>query len=159
MSTTSRVALDGRGGHHGLAVHEVLLVAGSDPERGLSPEEAADRLTRYGPNVAPAIRQRGPLVRFAMQFHNPLIYVLLAALAVTVAVGEYVDAAVIAGVVLVNAVLGFVQEQRATVALAALADLTRTSARVFEEFSEPTTRIRSACSDNCCTASWRLVVA
>jgi ATPase, P-type (transporting), HAD superfamily, subfamily IC len=62
------------------------------------------------------------------QFRNPLMYVLLAAAATTLVIGHIVDAAVILGVVVVNAIVGFIQEWRAGVALAALAELTTTSA-------------------------------
>lgn len=64
--------------------------------------------------------------RFLLQFHSPLIYVLLASAAVTAVLGERVDAFVILGVVAVNAVVGFAQESRAERALAALAALTQT---------------------------------
>ncbi|MBI1376816.1 MAG: HAD-IC family P-type ATPase [Frankiales bacterium] len=116
--------------HHELPVHEVLLVLGADLETGLGEDEARERLEAYGPNSLPRRREHGPLVRLALQLHSPLVYVLLSAVVVTVAVGEYVDAAVILGVVAVNAVVGFVQEQRASAALEALADLARTRATV-----------------------------
>jgi magnesium-transporting ATPase (P-type) len=70
------------------------------------------------------------LIRFLLQFHHPLIYVLMAATAVTASLGEWVDAGVIFGVVLVNAVVGFIQESRAEAALDALASMMKTEARV-----------------------------
>jgi magnesium-transporting ATPase (P-type) len=57
------------------------------------------------------------LVRFALQFHNPLIYVLLVAGLVTFLLKDYVDAGVIAAVVIINALIGFVQEGKAEEAL------------------------------------------
>jgi cation-transporting ATPase F len=92
---------------------------GSDGAAGLSQDEATRRLTRYGPNTLAAVRVRGPLVRLLLQFHSPLIYVLLSAALITAVLGERVDAAVIAGVVVVNALVGFVQEAHAENALAA----------------------------------------
>jgi magnesium-transporting ATPase (P-type) len=79
------------------------------------------RRQRYGPNEWTRRRQRGPLLTFLLQFHQPLIYILLVATAVTLWLDEYLDAAVIFGVVLVNAIVGFVQEYRAARAIEALA--------------------------------------
>ncbi len=107
---------------------DVVRDLGGDASRGLTAAEAAARLERDGPNTLPAARGRGPLLRFLLQFNSPLIYVLLAAAAVTALVGEHVDALVILGVVIVNAVVGFVQESRAERALTALAAMARTTA-------------------------------
>ena len=117
--------------HHGLPVHEVLLLLSADPDRGLSSDEAADRLARYGPNVLPAATGGGLLLRVLRQFHDPLIYVLIAAGAITLALGEYVDSGVIFGVVVVNAILGFVQESKAEAALDSLRSMGHTQARVI----------------------------
>jgi cation-transporting ATPase F len=119
--------------HHERPVHELVLLWESDLERGLTSEEAGLRRERFGPNVLPPNARHGPLVRFLLQFHNPLIYVLLGAAAVTLAIGDLVDSAVILGVVLVNAVIGFVQEWRAGEALEALAAATRTEATVVRD--------------------------
>ena len=116
--------------HHALATHEVVLLLETDVARGLKGEEAEERRRRFGPNVLPEARRGGPLLRWRRQFHHPLIYVLLAAAAVTLALGEVVDASVILGVVLVNAVIGFVQESKAEAALDALRSMVRTDARV-----------------------------
>ncbi|MFD0689893.1 cation-translocating P-type ATPase [Actinomadura fibrosa] len=107
---------------------EVVHDFGSDASRGLASAEAAERLERDGPNVLPAARGPGPVLRFLLQFNSPLIYVLLAAAAVTALLGEHVDALVILGVVVVNAVVGFVQESRAEQALSALAAMAETTA-------------------------------
>ena len=85
--------------HHELAAHEVVLLLETDPHRGLAEAEACSRRERYGPNALPQARRAGPLARVGHQVNDPLIYVLLAAGAVTVALGEHVDAAVIFGVV------------------------------------------------------------
>ncbi|MFC5749067.1 cation-translocating P-type ATPase [Actinomadura rugatobispora] len=105
---------------------EVAEDLGTDPDLGLTSDEAAARLARHGPNVLPEARRRGPVARFLLQFHNPLIYVLLVSAVITTALGDHVDAAVILGVVVANAIVGFVQEARAERALAALAAMTRT---------------------------------
>ncbi len=87
---------------------------------GLSPAEAADRLVRFGPNRLAERKGRGPLLRFLLQFHNVLIYTLLAAAAVTATLGHWVDTGVIVGVVVINAIIGVVQEGKAEQALAAI---------------------------------------
>ena len=87
---------------------------------GLSEEEANERLSRYGENRLPEPVRRSLLVRFLYQFNNVLIYVLIAAGLITAALGHWVDATVIMGVVFVNAVIGFVQEGKAEDALKAI---------------------------------------
>ena len=87
---------------------------------GLSEAEAERRLQRHGPNRLRPPTRRGPLARFALQFHNVLIYVLLGAAAVTAALAHWVDTGVILGVVLINAVVGFIQEGNAERALDAI---------------------------------------
>lgn len=116
--------------HHGLAAREVVLLLGTDPHRGLSAAEAGERLERFGRNVLPDQGGARLLVRILRQFHNPLIYVLLVAGAITALLHEYVDSGVIFGVVIVNAVVSFIQESRAEAALQSLRALVRTEARV-----------------------------
>lgn len=119
--------------HHGLAIHEVVLLLETSPERGLTDAEAAGRLDRFGPNVLPTTVKGGPLRRLLRQFQNPLVYVLIAAGVVTLLLAEYVDSAVIFGVVVVNAVIGFLQESKAEAALDALRAMVRTEARVVRD--------------------------
>jgi len=116
---------------HEPSAEKVVISIGSDPDRGLSTEEVASRFARYGPNRLSTKRGYGPLVRFLLQFNQPLVYILLAAGAVTLALGEFVDSAVIVGVVLVNAVIGFVQEAKALTAIEALARTLVTEATVI----------------------------
>ncbi len=118
---------------HHLGIDEAVALVATDIERGLTDGEAARRLSRHGQNVLPAPRRPGPLRRLAVQFHNPLIYVLIAATAVTAALGEYVDASVIAGVVVINAAIGFIQESRAEHALEALMSIATTRAVVVRD--------------------------
>ncbi|PZV96453.1 cation-transporting ATPase F [Micromonospora phaseoli] len=116
-----------------MSAHEVVLLLETDPQRGLSSTEANRRLERYGRNVLPAAGGGGVLRRILRQFHNPLIYVLIAASVVTVFLGEYVDSAVIFAVVLINAAIGYVQESRAEAALDSLRSMVRTEARVVRD--------------------------
>jgi len=90
------------------------------PADGLDEDEAERRLAAHGPNRLPKGKQRGPLVRLLLQFHNLLIYVLIAAGVLAAAIGHGTDAIVIGLVVIANAVIGFVQEGRAERALDAI---------------------------------------
>lgn len=116
--------------HHGLPAHEVVLLLDTDPRRGLADDEAAERLGRFGPNTLPAPAAAGLPERILRQFHHPLIYVLLAAGAITAGLHEFVDSAVIFGVVLINAAVGFFQESKAEAALESLRSMVCTSAKV-----------------------------
>jgi len=104
---------------HAVPADEALqaLATGHD---GLDESEAAQRLAEHGPNLLPAAAPRSTLRRLLAQFDNLLIYVLLASAAVTLALGHGLDAAVILGVVVINAIIGFVQEGRAEKALDAI---------------------------------------
>ncbi|MFC1872228.1 cation-translocating P-type ATPase [Chloroflexota bacterium] len=97
---------------------------------GLSSEAATKRLAEYGSNEL-ARKPKTPLVMiFLRQFLSPLIYVLLAAATVSVAVGHFMDAWVIAGVLLLNAIIGSMQESRAESAMAALVQMAAPKAKV-----------------------------
>ncbi|WP_439657802.1 HAD-IC family P-type ATPase [Lentzea sp. HUAS TT2] len=119
--------------HHGLPVAEVVLLAETDSGAGLSTAQWRQRLAQLGPNELPARRGQGWVVRLLGQLHHPLIYVLLAAATITAALGEIVDASVVFGVVVVNAIIGFVQEARAERALDALTAMVRTEVTVVRD--------------------------
>jgi len=104
---------------HGLGVVETLERLDTARE-GLADAEARRRLAVHGPNSLPEAKPRSALVRFLSQFHNVLIYVLLAAGAVTALLHHWVDAGVILGVVLINAIIGYAQEGKAEDALQAI---------------------------------------
>ncbi|TDV44111.1 cation-translocating P-type ATPase [Actinophytocola oryzae] len=116
-----------------LSTVEVMAGLGVSADRGLSSTEAAGRLVRFGPNTLAPERGAGRVRRFLAQLDNPLIYVLLVAGAVTAAFGGLVDAGVIAGVVVVNAVIGYVQESRARKALDALSRMVPAEAAVVRD--------------------------
>ena len=88
--------------------------------QGLSGEEALNRLKKYGTNQLPESPPRSALIRLLTQFHNVLIYVLLASAALTAVLGHVVDTVVILAVVIVNALIGFIQEGRAEQAMLAI---------------------------------------
>ena len=105
---------------HSQEAHDVLRTLDSDPNTGLSGEEAAARLERYGKNELTREKKASPFMLFLSQFKNILSIILMVAVALSVVVGETVDAAIIAVIVLFCGVLGFVQEYRAERALDAL---------------------------------------
>ncbi|HTX43481.1 MAG TPA: cation-transporting P-type ATPase, partial [Methanocella sp.] len=90
---------------------------------GLSPDEAAERLRKYGPNVLKARKKTSPLILFFSQLNNFLIYLLIAAAVLSFMIGEALDAMVIAAIILLNAILGFVQEYKAGQSIEALRKL------------------------------------
>ncbi len=105
--------------YHALPEH-VVLERLRTTSHGLEEAEAQRRMQLYGPNRLPEPATRSVLLRFLAQFNNLLIYVLLAAAALAAVIGHFADAAVVLAVVIVNAVIGYVQEGRAEQALAAI---------------------------------------
>ena len=104
---------------YSLSPDEVLQALGSR-RAGLAATEVKERLLQYGPNQLEARKKTPPLMVFIRQFLSPLIYVLLIAAIISIIVEHYIDAWVILGVLLLNAVIGFVQETRAEKAMEAL---------------------------------------
>ena len=122
---------------HALSTQPVLEAVASSAE-GLSQDEAVARLVRHGPNHLTPPRRRGPLLRFLLQFHNVLIYVLLASAAVTALLAHWVDTAVILGVVVINVTISVLQEVRAKRKLDHIALLTRPAGTVLRDGGEQT---------------------
>ena len=116
--------------HHRSAAQAVAALA-SDTEKGLEAAEARRRAEKFGPNALTPRKGKSPLQRFLLQFHQPLVYILILAGAVTAGLGEMVDSLVILAVVLVNAVVGYIQEAKAAGALEALARSMVTEAAVL----------------------------
>ncbi|SCY97324.1 cation-transporting P-type ATPase [Microvirga guangxiensis] len=117
---------------HAGSVEATLAASDAKPE-GLSVAEVSRRLDLHGYNRMPEGKRRSALSQFLSQFHNVLIYVLLGAAAVTALLGHWVDAAVILIVVLVNAVIGFIQEGRAEQALEAIRAMISAQASVIRD--------------------------
>ncbi|MDD5174951.1 MAG: cation-transporting P-type ATPase [Sterolibacterium sp.] len=116
---------------HAMESAQVTGQVNVDPLQGLDEAEAAARLKKHGPNQPSFQPGPGLFARFLSQLTQPLILVLIAAGAVTLFLREWVDASVIFGVVLVNALVGFIQEGKAEAALAALARAVASEATVL----------------------------
>ncbi|TRZ98080.1 MAG: HAD family hydrolase [Rhodocyclaceae bacterium] len=116
---------------HALPADEALARHGVEANHGLTEEEAAARLLRHGPNSLREKTGRSALARFLNQLTEPLVMVLVGAGLVTAGLGEWVDSSVIFGVVVVNAVIGYLQEGKAEAALAALARAVATEVTVL----------------------------
>ncbi|MFZ1745212.1 MAG: cation-transporting P-type ATPase [Nitrospirales bacterium] len=99
---------------------ESVLKAVASQVGGLTPDVAAQRLALYGPNRLRPPKKQSSWQRFFAQFHNILIYILLGAGMVTAMLGHWVDTSVILGVVIINAVIGFLQEGKAERAMDAI---------------------------------------
>jgi magnesium-transporting ATPase (P-type) len=99
-----------------LSIEETLRELNST-RSGLTKEESETRFLEYGPNKLPAKKKPPPFVAFLRQFLSPLIYVLLIAAIISLALEHYIDAGVIMGVLLLNAVIGYIQETRAEKAM------------------------------------------
>jgi len=115
---------------HALRAPDCAALLDVAPERGLDPDEAARRAAASGPNRLPETRGPGRLALFAAQFRSPLVALLAASLAALLAMGELVDAAAIAAILVLNAALGYAQERRAADELAALRRMSAPNARV-----------------------------
>ena len=105
---------------HSLSAPQVLQHLQTQADQGLAPEEAQRRLAQHGPNQLPQRRGRPAWLRLLQQFHNVLIYVMLASAVVTAALGHWLDTGVLLGAVVINAVIGFLQEGKAESALDAI---------------------------------------
>ncbi len=106
---------------HHLPRDEIATLLESDANKGLDTFEVAHRQSHFGSNRLTTKKGKNPFVMFLLQFNQPLVYILLGASAITFVLREWVDSGVIFGVVLVNAVIGFIQESKALKAIEALA--------------------------------------
>lgn len=105
----------------------------ADTTLGLSTDQANLRLQTDGPNTISVRKPQPAWLRFILQFNAPLVYILLAAVVVTLFLEEYLDSAIIFAVVLINAVIGFIEESRAVRAIDALSRSMRINATVLRD--------------------------
>jgi Ca2+-transporting ATPase len=98
---------------HELPSEQASGLLESIPATGLQKADVEERLRQFGPNQMSAQKRISEWKRFLLQFHQPLIYILLAATGITVALGEWVEASAMCGVVFINAIIGYLQEAKA----------------------------------------------
>lgn len=117
---------------HTLEPEDALAEVNSSDE-GLSQEEAASRLDSFGPNRLKPPTKQNLIIRFLLHFNDVLIYILLGAAVVTVLLDHWIDTWVIVGVVVINAIIGFVQEGKAEKALEAISNMLTLEADVIRD--------------------------
>jgi Ca2+-transporting ATPase len=105
---------------HNKDLEAVIKAFQTETKTGLSTEAVKKRQTSFGRNVLSRQTGHGPLIRFLLQFHQPLVYILLAATLLTLLLEEWIDAIVIFGVIFINAAISYVQEAKAIKAIDAL---------------------------------------
>src|SRR5215831_21195501 len=116
---------------HAIPADEVVKRFATSGEKGLDAGEASRRLQKYGPNRLPEGKKRRPFMRFLSQFNNILVYVLLGAGFIKLMLNLWVDASIIFGVVILNALLGFIQEGKAEKALESIRNMLSAEARTL----------------------------
>ena len=121
---------------HTKKIEDIVSILEVNINEGLNEPEVKLRQTRFGLNIVTSKKQEGPVVRFIKQFSQPPVYILLAAAIITAALEEWIDSAVIFGVVLVNSIVGFIQESKAGKAIEALAKMVITEATVVRSKSK-----------------------
>ena len=114
---------------HAMSADEAVKRLATSREKGLDAAEATTRLQKYGPNRLPEGKKRGPFMRFLAQFNNILVYVLLGAGFTKLMLSLWVDAAIIFAVVVLNGLLGFIQEGKAEKALDSIRNMLSAEAR------------------------------
>ena len=115
---------------HQLPSEQAASLLESDSASGLPQTEVEARLRQFGLNQMTAQKRLSGWMRFLLQFHQPLIYILLASTGIAAAMSEWVDASVIFSVAFINAVVGYLQEAKAEKAIEALAKMVLTEATV-----------------------------
>jgi cation-transporting P-type ATPase F len=117
--------------YHAIAAQEAAQTLNCNPEKGLTPAEVNKRLEEFGKNELKGKPGKPAWLRFVLQFNQALLYILLVAGLIKALLGQWTNAAVIWGVTLINAIIGFVQESKAEGAIAALAQAVTTEATVI----------------------------
>src|SRR5271166_1383468 len=120
-----------RASWHAMSADQVVKRLTTNTGKGLDAAEASSRLQKYGPNRLPEGKKRGPFMRFLSQFNNILVYVLLGAGFTKLMLNLWVDASIIFGVVILNALLGFIQEGKAEKALESIRNMLSAEARTL----------------------------
>lgn len=130
MTTNTRSQALSRS-HYEATAPEVIAQFQSDPKAGLSSTQVSQNQQRYGLNELTVKPGKPAWFRFLLQFNQALLYILIVAGAIKAFLGSWTNAAVIWGVTIINAIIGFVQESKAEGAIAALAKAVTTEATVI----------------------------
>lgn len=143
---------------HELPAAQAIARLERDPSHGLAAAEIEVRQRQFGLNQMTTQKRISAWLRFLLQFHQPLIYILLATTAIAAAMGKWVDASVIFGVAFINAAVGYYQEAGAEKAIEALAKLVLTEAKVWrggEKMHIPSAHpFRASLPRSSCRATW-----
>lgn len=123
---------------HSIPAEDVIEKFKTSPDKGLSKDEVKERLEKFGNNEIPKGKKRSAWMRLLMQFHNVLIYVLIAAAIITALMDHWVDTWVILAVVVINALIGFIQEGKAEKALESIRDMLSLEAVVIRDGEKST---------------------
>lgn len=115
---------------HNLTLPAVAEKLNSDVDTGLTSAEVSKRQQQFGANELQSKPGKSPVVRFLLQFNQPLLYILLIAGVIKALLSSWTNAGVIWGVTVINAIIGYVQESKAESAIAALASAVKTDATV-----------------------------
>ncbi|MEA3370163.1 MAG: cation-transporting P-type ATPase [Campylobacterota bacterium] len=118
---------------HSLDNEKIIELFESDVVDGLSPLSIKHREEFFGKNILKQKKQDSKLKKFFMQFHNALIYILLGASIITAFLGEYIDSGVIFAVVIINVIIGYIQEVKAQEAIESLKNMLVTEAVVLRD--------------------------
>jgi len=118
---------------HSKELKEILDDLDVDSSIGLRSDEIESRQKKYGYNFLTQKKGTSLIKLFLLQFHQPLVYILLAAVVITAALGEWVDSSVIFGVLIINAVIGFIQEEKAIKAIDSLSKMSKVNATVIRD--------------------------
>ena len=110
---------------HSLSSEKTAEILNTDTKQGLSLDNVHDRLEKFGENTISIQKRKNPVISFLLQFKQPLVLILIAAAVITTILQEWIDTGVILGVVLANAVIGFIQERKANRAIQALAQIVK----------------------------------
>jgi magnesium-transporting ATPase (P-type) len=132
MAAASQVTSEGNAvSWFAISADDAVKRLASNGANGLSVAEASLRLQQHGPNRLPEGKKTGPFQRFLSQFNNILVYVLLGAGFAKLMLNLWIDAAIILGVVIINALLGFIQEGKAEKALDSIRNMLSAEARTI----------------------------
>ena len=123
---------------HGMDADSVVSELGTSLQHGLTTEEVEIRRNKYGKNKLPDSKKRSAFMRFLSQINNVLMLLLIAAAVVTALMGHWIDTAVIFAVVLINAIVGFIQEGKAEEAIGSIKKMLTLQATVIRESKRQT---------------------